>query len=154
MKRSVSISVRGVVTTAVALGLSLLIVGSTVSPVARASGRAHAAAYYLLGDASNTGSVATQFTTASSGDAWSFTASGSSATTIVGNCPNGSNCWGVQGKGTGIGVYGTANGATASSSNGVQGVGLAAWIQRGLDIVAVLPAKSARPARRRTSHPD
>jgi TfoX/Sxy family transcriptional regulator of competence genes len=28
---------------------------------------------------------------------------------------------------------------------------LAAWIQRGLDVVALLPAKPARPARRRTS---
>jgi TfoX/Sxy family transcriptional regulator of competence genes len=31
---------------------------------------------------------------------------------------------------------------------------LAAWIQRGLDVVALLPAKPARPARRRTSHQD
>jgi hypothetical protein len=122
MKRNVSISARGAVTTMVAVALSLLFVVSAVSPVAGAPGRARAA-YYLLGNTSNSGSDATQFTSSSAGDAWSFTASGSSATTLVGNCPNGSNCWGVQGKGTGIGVYGSANGATATSSMGVEGVG-------------------------------
>lgn len=100
--------------------LSVVLIGSVLS-----SDTVAPRAYYLLGDATNGGSTSTTFSTTSAGDAWTFNASGNSATTLVARCPNGSACWGVEGRGTGIGVYGSAaNSNNAGGTiNGVQGVG-------------------------------
>ena len=119
MKLRLTSSARGVVVTA--LAIALVVPASVVSQDRTAV--TPAAAYYLLGDSTNSGSAATNFNSASSGDAWHFYSSGSSATALVGQCPNGSACWGVQGLGTGIGVYGSASTATATSTIGVQGSG-------------------------------
>jgi hypothetical protein len=128
MKRSVSISARWAVATAAALVASLLVIGSATSsgagPATSKSGQ-RAAAYYLIGDATNTGASPTNFNSTSAGEAWHFAASGSSATALVGQCPNGSACWGVQGLGTGIGVYGSVSNPSniGGSIMGVQGSG-------------------------------
>ena len=93
------------------------------SAMSSSAGPAAPAAYYLLGDTTNSGGSATKFNTTFGGDAWSFFSSGSSATTLYSSCPNGTACWGVQGVGTGIGVYGTASNLAYSDTRGVQGIG-------------------------------
>lgn len=93
------------------------------SAMSSSAGPAAPAAYYLLGDTTNSGGSATKFNTTFGGDAWSFFSSGSSATTLYSSCPNGTACWGVQGVGTGIGVYGTASNLASSDTRGVQGIG-------------------------------
>jgi hypothetical protein len=120
MKRGISISARWPVATVMAVTLSYLVIGTALSATAGGIN-----AYYLIGDSSNSGSGQTQFISSSAGDAWNFSATGSSATTIAATCPNGTACWGVLGKGNGIGVYGTAGNPSneGGSIMGVQGAG-------------------------------
>jgi hypothetical protein len=121
MKRGMSsISARWPIATLVAVTLGFAVVGSTVSGAAR-----QAAAYYLIGDATNSGTGVTRFNSTNSNTPWYFYSSGASSTTITAECPNGSACWAVQGKGTSIGVYGTAAnpGTNGNSAVGVQGIG-------------------------------
>ncbi len=118
LNRTLSASWIAAIPISVALTFSV-VAGASSSPVTPAS------AYYLLGDANNAGAGVTNFVSSSSGDAWHFTATGSSATTIHGDCPNGTACWGVQGTGTGIGVYGSASNSTNTNGTimGVEGIG-------------------------------
>ena len=122
MKLSLPRPAHGAVVTAMAL--ALVFPGSVVSQGGRQPVTPNAA-YYLIGDAANAGSAATTFTSSTSSDAWTFAVTGSSATALKANCPNGSACWGVQGTGTGIGVYGTASNTSnvGGSIMGVQGNG-------------------------------
>ncbi len=127
MKKYVAIC--GTVAALTWVGSGLAVSGSAMpssaGPATSDRGQApgQAAAYYLLGDTTNSGGSATKFNTTAAGNPWSFFASGLSATTLYSSCPNGTACWGVQGIGTGIGVYGSASNPTGSDSRGVQGSG-------------------------------
>lgn len=132
MKGSISIPVRWAVAVPIAVALCVQGIGPAMSAdtvwSGSAAGRAGpqaAAAYYLQGDTTNSGAGVTNFDTTANGNPWHFSSTGSSATTVYASCPNGTSCWGVQGIGTGIGVYGTANNASAGGNTaaGVQGTG-------------------------------
>lgn len=119
MRPSLLRTAHGAVVTAVALALA--VPGSVLSQGGTQPGQPNIVT--LQGDFTNTTSGATNFNSGSSGEAWNFNASGLSATTLVANCPSGSSCWGVLGKGTGIGVYGQGKASTTSvSTMGVEGV--------------------------------
>jgi hypothetical protein len=122
MKLSLPRTAHGAVIAAVAL--SLVIPGSVMSQGGRQPVTPNSYPY-LQSDTGNTASGATTFTSGSTGDAWHFFATGSSATALKGECSIGSACWGVQGTATGIGVYGSAsNLANAGGSiYGVEGTG-------------------------------